>query len=99
LYIDSCTAGSGKKAGTVKLSNGEEATVWASTGQLFDLAMVLCQEGKPVKATLTPGKGNYGPTLKTLARMDAEHDQRRTVTDAAPGDWTQDVPSPEEAPF
>ena len=90
VYIDACTPGSGKKAGTVKLSDGQEATVWASTGQLWDLAVALCQEGKPVKVTLKPGKGNYGPTLEKLSRLDAEHDQRR----AEPRDWTQDVPPP-----
>jgi phage recombination protein Bet len=88
VFIESCTPGRGKKAGTVKLSNGEAATVWASDGRLFDLAVTLCQEGKPVTVTLLPGKGNYGPTLKSLARADAEHDQRRDV----PGDWTSDVP-------
>jgi phage recombination protein Bet len=95
VYIDSCTPGTGKKAGTVKLSTGEAATVWASDGRLFDMAVVLCQEGKPVKVTLQPGKGNYGPTLKSLARAD-EHDQRRG--DVTPGDWTTDVPPPDQ-PF
>jgi phage recombination protein Bet len=76
-YIEACTPGKGKKAGEVTLSTGETATVWASTGQLWDLAVQLCQEGKPVKATLQPGKGDYGPTLKGLARQDAEFDQRR----------------------
>lgn len=94
VYIEECTAGKGKKAGEVTLSNGEIATVWASDGKLFDLAVALCQEGKPVKANLLPGKGNYGPTLKGLARMDAEHDQRR---DSEPGDWTRDVPPPDQA--
>lgn len=94
-YIEECTPGTGKKAGEVTLSSGETATVWASTGQLWDLALMLCQEGKPVKVTLQPGKGNYGPTLKGLARLDAEHDQR-TVGD--PRDWTSDVPPPEQ-PF
>lgn len=78
-YIDSCTAGTGKKAGTVTLSvAGEvlEATVWASDGQLFDLAVVLCQEGQPVKARTLAGTKGYGPTLKGLARADVEHDQR-----------------------
>ena len=95
-YIEECTPGTGKKAGEVTLSTGEVATVWASTGQLWDLAVQLCQEGKPVKATLQPGKGNYGPTLKGLARLDAEHDQRRDESHR--GDWTQDVP-PLDQPF
>lgn len=95
VYVESCTPGSGKKAGTVKFSDGVEATVWASTGQLWDLAVMLCQEGKPVKVTLNPGKGNYGPTLKTLARLDAEHDQRPA---SEPRDWTQDIP-PADQPF
>ena len=91
-YIEECTPGRGKKAGEVTLSNGEVAAVWVSDGQLFDLAVALCQEGKPVKATLVPGKGNYGPTLKGLTRLDAEHDQRTE------GDWTTDVPPPDQ-PF
>ena len=96
VYIDACTPGTGKKAGTVKLSTGDAATVWASDGRLFDLAVVLCQEGKPVKVTLLPGKGNYGPTLKGLARAD-EHDQRRAEPS---GDWTSDVPPPsDDQPF
>jgi phage recombination protein Bet len=95
LYIEECTPGTGKKAGEVTFSDGEIATVWASTGQLFDLAVTLCQEGKPVKVTLQPGKGNYGPTLKNLTRMDAEHDQRQA---SDPGDWTRDLP-PVDAPF
>lgn len=95
LYIEECAKGThAKKAGEVTFSNGEIATVWARDGQLFDLAMELCQEGKPVKATLQPGKGDYGPTLKGLARMDAEHDQRREPS----GDWTQDIPAPDQ-PF
>src|SRR3990167_10317283 len=89
-YIEECTPGRGKKAGEVTLSNGEVAMVWASDGKLFDLAVALCQEGKPVKATLVPGKGNYGPTLKGLTRLDAEHDQRTE------GDWTTDVPPPDQ---
>jgi phage recombination protein Bet len=97
VFIESCTPGSGKKAGTIKLSSGEEATIWASTGQLWDLALQLCQEGQPVKATLQPGKGNFGPTVKNLSRVDGEyHDQRRA--DVTPGDWTTDVPPP-DAPF
>ena len=77
VYIEACTPlnGKGKKAGTVTLSTGEECSVWQSEGQLFDLAIALCQEGKPVKVTLQR-KGDYPPTLKTLARLDAEHDQR-----------------------
>ena len=93
-YIEECTPGTGKKAAEVTLSNGESATIWASDGKLFDLAVALCQEGKPVKVTLQPGKGNYGPTLKGLSRLDAEHDQRRETS----GDWTNDVP-PVDAPF
>lgn len=78
VYIEECTPSThAKKAGEVTLSNGEIATVWKSNGQLFDLAMVLCQEGRPVVATTSPGTGNYGPTLKGLKRLDAEHDQRR----------------------
>jgi len=96
VYIESCTPLTGKKAGSVKLSDGQEATVWASDGKLFDLAIQLCQEGKPVRAKLQPGKGNYGPTLKGLARLDAEHDQRRY--DDVDGDWTQAVPPPDQ-PF
>ena len=96
VYIEECTpATHAKKAGEVTFSSGEVASVWKSDQQLFDLAVVLCQEGKPVKALLQPGKGNYGPTLKRLERMDAEHDQRQ-VTE--PGDWTRDVPPP-DAPF
>lgn len=84
VYIEECAKGThSKKAGEVTFSNGEVATVWARDGQLFDLAMVLCQEGKPVSATTSPGTGNYGPTLKGLKRLDAEHDQRRE-SDAAP---------------
>lgn len=95
VYIEECTPlDRGKKAGEVTLSNGEIATVWKSTGQLFDLAVQLCQEGKPVKAKLKPGKGDYGPTLEGLSRMDAEHDQRREPE----GDWTAQVPPPDQ-PF
>lgn len=97
VLIMSCTPKTGKKAGEVKLSDGQIATVWARDGQLFTLAMELCQEGKPVKATLQPGKGDYGPTLKNLQRMDGEHDQRRA--NATPGDWTSDVPPPDDQPF
>ncbi len=97
LYIEDCTPLSrGKKVGEVTLSNGEIASVFAA--QLFDLAVTLCQEGKPVKATLTPGKGEYGPTLKNLARMDAEHDQRRDDS-GQPHDWTQGIPSPADEAF
>jgi phage recombination protein Bet len=93
LLIVECTPSThAKKAGEVTFSNGEVATVWKSTGQLFDLAMELCQAGKPVKAILEPGKGNYGPTLKGLARLDADQ------VDPPAGDWTQDVPPP-DAPF
>jgi hypothetical protein len=102
VYIEECTPLSrGKKVGEVTLSNGEIASVFAA--QLFDLAVTLCQEGKPVKATLTPGKGDYGPTLKNLVRMDAEHDQRRedarqNASDRL-GNWTDAIPSPAEEPF
>ena len=82
LYIERCTAKDGKKAGEVTFSDGVVATVWASDGRLFDVAMTLCQEGQPVTAKLLAGKGNYGPTLKGLARLDGEHDQRRP--EAAP---------------
>lgn len=92
--IDACTPGTGKKAGLVKFTDGTEATVWVSDAKLFDLAVQLCQEGKPVRVKLQPGKGNYGPTLKSLSRLDAEHDQR-TVSD--PRDWTADVPPPDQA--
>lgn len=96
--ILACTAlGKYKKAGTVKFINDVEATVWQSDQQLFDLAVALCQEGKPVKVTLQPGKGNYGPTLKRLERMDAEHDQQAATE---PGDWTTDVPPADDVqPF
>lgn len=94
VYIESCTAGSGKKAGTIKLSTGEDVTVWANTYQMYDLAVALCQEGKPVKVELTPGKGNYGPSLKKLARIDSEHDQRRPEAPEPPITVTAD-----EIPF
>lgn len=78
LLIMECTPGThAKKAGDVTFSNGEVASVWKQDQKLFDLAVTLCQEGKPVKAKLMPGTGNYGPSLKGLTRMDAEHDQRR----------------------
>lgn len=101
MFITACTPKTGKKAGEVSFADGQVATVWARDGQLFTLAMELCQEGKPVKATLQPGKGDYGPTLKNLQRLDAEHDQRRP--DATPGDWTADLPpvpvTDEDIPF
>lgn len=85
VYIEECTPGThAKKAGEVTLSNGEVASVWKSDQQLFDLAVSLCQEGKPVKVTLQPGKGNYGPTLKRLERMDALQVDRSWVDDVPP---------------
>lgn len=77
LLIMECTPGThAKKAGEVTFSNGEVASVWKQDQQLFDLAVTLCQEGKPVKAKLLPGTGNYGPSLKGLTRYEAEQDQR-----------------------
>lgn len=84
VYIEECAPGSGKKAGSVTLSTGEVATVWLSDARLYDVAMQVCQDGKPVKVTLQPGKGNYGPTLKGIQPLDVAQTDRPWVDDVPP---------------
>lgn len=68
--------GKGKKKGNVTFNDGITATIWMSTAQMFDLCMDVCQRQRPVQRTLQEKEG-YGPTLKAIKVLDAEHDQRR----------------------
>lgn len=57
--------GKGKKKGSVTFSDGVTATIWMSSGQLFDLCLDVCQRQRPVTRTLQTKEG-YDPTLKSI---------------------------------